>query len=255
MAVLLLGHLGDRPDEFTGDMPLPSSLPHAWLLGHGEQMGLSSSPRTPGVWHNTRGRSPSASGVWHNTRGRSTAGGSAGGTPTLRLHGSPRGSLEEAVDEEPGMAVQVCNPLLSLVLWQILPKHICTQQMVCAKTVFSSYPTGSLFLWHLLLGLAKTNYVRPCCFSQPCLYNEKCFPVRLSAVVTCCVSYKKCAHLSVSVCTQLFSTWQAYLRMSGFFLLRAVARNTPSRWRTPLPTSFPIRGGHRGSSFCFADKL
>lgn len=161
--------------------------------------------------------------------GEAQRGGLQEGLPPSGLHGSPRGSLEEAVDEEPGTAVQVCNPLLSLVLWQILPKHICTQQMVCAKTVFSSYPTGSLFLWHLLLGLAKTNYVRPCCFSQPCLYNEKCFPVRLSAVVTCCVSYKKCAHLSVSVCTQLFSTWQAYLRMSGFFLLRAVARNTPSR--------------------------
>lgn len=126
--------------------------------------------------------------------------------------------------------------------------------MFCAKSAFSSHPTGSRFLWHTLLGLAKTDYVRRCCFSQPCLYNERCFPVRLSAVITCCVSCKKCACPCVSVCTQLFSARRAYLRTSGSLLLKAAAGNAPSRCRTPLPTSFPVRGGHRGSSFCFADK-
>lgn len=78
--------------------------------------------------------------------------------------------------------------------------------MLCAKTVFSSYPTGSLFLWHLLLGLAKTNYVRRCCFSQVCLYNGRCFPVRLLAVITRCVSHTVC----VPVCIHMRP---AFLRM------------------------------------------
>lgn len=91
------------------------------------------------------------------------------------------------------MALQVFSPPLSLALRQMLPKEISAERMVCAKTIFSSYPTGSLFLWHTLLGLAKMNSVRRWCFSQPCLYNERCFPVRLSAVITCRVSCKKCA--------------------------------------------------------------
>lgn len=90
-------------------------------------------------------------------------------------------------------------------------------------------------------------------FSQPCLCNERCFPVRLLAAITCCVSHKKCTCLCVSIHTQLFSMWQAYLRTSGFLLLKAEARNTLSRWKIPQPTSFPIPGGCWGS-FCFADK-
>lgn len=58
--------------------------------------------------------------------GEARQGGPQEGLPALGYVGAPEGAWKRWLMRIPCVALQVCSPLLSLVLWQILPKHICT---------------------------------------------------------------------------------------------------------------------------------
>lgn len=117
----------------------------------------------------------------------------------------------------------------------MLPGRICTNE--CSGN--SIVTTRLAFFVVYVAGVAETSYVGHC-FTQPWLYNERCFPVGLSAAITGCVLHKTvraCVYLYVisspvrSICTRQlsFSPWRAHLRTSGFLLLKPVASNVP--WR------------------------
>lgn len=76
--------------------------------------------------------------------------------------------------------------------------------------------------------------------------------MRLSAVITCCVTQKVCVPLCIHMHTAYLRTasvpediWCPPATGSG--------QERCCEVKTPLPTSLPIRGGHGGSSFCPAD--
>lgn len=87
-------------------------------------------------------------------------------------------------------------------------------------------------MWCYVAGVAETSYVGHC-FTQPWLYNERCFPVGLSAAITCCVLHKNCVCPHVSVC-DIFTRTQ-YLHTAAIFLPMA---STPEDiWFPPAKAS------------------